>query len=118
MQIDGSAHDWFEKRGPRCTLLLAVDDATGSIGAALLVKAETTNNYFALFEQYFNAYGLPEAFYSDRHSIFRINTPLVQERQTQLARAVDELGIELICANSPQAKGRANAQTARARTGW
>jgi hypothetical protein len=106
VQIDGSPHDWFERRGPRCTLLVAIDDATGHIGAALFAKAETTNAYFLLFEQYFKAYGLPEAFYSDRHSIFRINTPLVEERQTQLARAVHELGIELICANSPQAKGR------------
>lgn len=106
VQIDGSPHDWFEKRGPRCTLLLAIDDATGCVGAARLVKAETTNGYFGLLEQYFTKHGLPEAFYSDRHSIFRINTPLVQERQTQLARALHELDIELICANSPQAKGR------------
>ena len=61
---------------------------------------------FCFFEQYFAAHGLPEAFYSDRHSIFRINTPLSEERETQLARAVRELDIELICANSPQAKGR------------
>lgn len=106
VQIDGSPHNWFEHRGPRCTLLLAIDDATGRVGAALFAKAETTNNYFLLFEQYFKSVGLPEAFYSDRHSIFRINTPLQEERETQLARAVRELGIELICANSPQAKGR------------
>lgn len=106
VQIDGSLHNWFEQRGARCTLLLAIDDATGNVGAALFAKAETTNNYFLLFEQYFNAFGLPEAFYSDRHSIFRINTPLQEERETQVARAVRELDIELICANSPQAKGR------------
>lgn len=106
VQIDGSPHNWFEARGPRCTLLLAIDDATGRIGAARFAPAETTNAYFLLFEQYFQVNGLPEAFYSDRHSIFRINTPLTEERQTQLARAVQELGIELICANSPQAKGR------------
>jgi transposase len=106
VQIDGSPHNWFESRGPRCTLLLAIDDATGKVGAALFAKAETTNNYFLLFEQYFNIFGLPEAFYSDRHSIFRINTPLQEERETQVARAVRELDIELICANSPQAKGR------------
>jgi len=106
VQIDGSPHNWFEGRGPRCTLLVAIDDATGRIGAARFVKAETTNGYFLLFEDYFKTHGLPEAFYSDRHSIFRINTPLTEERQTQLARAVDQLDIELICANSPQAKGR------------
>jgi transposase len=106
VQIDGSPHAWFEDRGPRCTLLLAVDDATGCIGAAQFARAETTNAYFDLFEQYFSRHGLPEAFYSDRHSIFRINTPLVEDRQTQVARALEELDIELICANSPQAKGR------------
>lgn len=53
VQADGSPHDWFEERGPRCTLLLAIDDATSCIGAALFVKAETTNAYFELFEQYF-----------------------------------------------------------------
>lgn len=106
VQIDGSPHAWFEKRAPRCTLLLAIDDATGRIGAARFAKAETTNAYFLLLEQYFKTYGLPEALYSDRHSIFRINVPLSEERQTQLARALGELGIELICANSPQAKGR------------
>lgn len=60
MQIDGSPHDWLEQRGARCTLLLAVDDATGCIGAAYFAKAETTNDYFLLFEQYFAAYGLPK----------------------------------------------------------
>lgn len=106
VQIDGSPHAWFEKRATRCTLLLAIDDATGRIGAARFAKAETTNGYFLLLEQYFIRYGLPEALYSDRHSIFRINTPLREDSQTQLARAVGELGVELICANSPQAKGR------------
>jgi transposase len=106
VQIDGSPHAWFEERGPRCSLLVAIDDATGRIGAAQFAKAETTNAYFELFAQYFNRYGLPEAFYSDRHSIFRINTRLTQERQTQVARALEELDIDLICASSPQAKGR------------
>jgi transposase len=106
IQADGSPHAWFEGRGPRCTLLLAIDDASSRIGAALFVPAETTNGYFELFRQYFERYGLPDAFYVDRHSIFRINTPLVEDRQTQLARALQELDVELICANSPQAKGR------------
>lgn len=108
IQIDGSPHAWFEERGPRCTLLVFIDDATSAIVAARFVKAETTNAYFALAYEYFQRHGLPEAFYSDRYSVFRIN----RERQgyhtepTQFARAMDELGIELICANSPQAKGR------------
>ncbi|HTV74273.1 MAG TPA: ISNCY family transposase [Candidatus Acidoferrales bacterium] len=106
VQIDGSPHKWFEDRGPRCSLLLAIDDATSCIGAGYFAPAETTNAYFELFERYFTQHGLPEAFYSDRHSIFRINTPLQEDRQTQVKRALCELGIELICANSPQAKGR------------
>lgn len=106
VQIDGSPHRWFEERGARCTLLLAIDDATGRVGAGHFATAETTNAYFELFEQYFRKHGLPEAFYSDRHSIFRINTTLAQDSQTQVARALAELDIELICANSPQAKGR------------
>lgn len=106
VQIDGSPHAWFGDRGPRCSLLVAIDDATGNIGAALFSKAETTNAYFELFTQYFDNHGLPEAFYSDRHSIFRINTQQTKEHQTQIGRALDELDIDLICANSPQAKGR------------
>ena len=106
VQADGSPHNWFEDRGPRCTLLVAIDDATSRIGAARFVHAETTEGYFELFERYFRKHGLPEAFYVDRHSIFRINTPLLHDRQTQLGRALEELGVELICANSPQAKGR------------
>lgn len=106
VQCDGSPHDWFEERGARCTLLLAIDDATSRIGAALFAPAETTNAYFSLFARYFTRHGLPDAVYTDRHSIFRINTALTRDRQTQIARALDELDIELICANSPQAKGR------------
>lgn len=106
VQIDGSPHAWFEGRGPRCTLLLAIDDATSRIGAARFVKAESTNAYFELFDDYFRRHGLPEAFYSDRHSIFRINATQTQDGQTQVARALAALDIELICANSPQAKGR------------
>lgn len=106
VQIDGSPHAWFEDRARRCTLLLAVDDATGCIVAAHFAPAETTNAYFDLFEQYFLRYGLPVSFYSDRHSIFRINTRHAEDGQTQVARALEELDIELICANSPQAKGR------------
>lgn len=106
VQADGSPHAWFEERGPRCSLLIAIDDASSRIGAALFSKAETTNAYFELFEQYFRRYGLPDAFYVDRHSIFRINTHLVQDSQTQVCRALQELDIELICANSNAPGGR------------
>lgn len=108
IQIDGSPHNWFEERGARCTLLVFIDDATSAIVGARFVKAETTNAYFTLASEYFARHGLPEALYSDRYSVFRINRDrqAFKTEPTQFARAMDELGIELICANSPQAKGR------------
>ena len=107
VQIDGSPHDWFEGRAPRCTLLVFVDDATSRIQAARFVAAETTADYMALVEEYIGRHGLPQAFYSDRHSIFRVNAAeSAKSSLTQFGRALGELGIEGICANSPQAKGR------------
>lgn len=107
IQTDGSPHDWFEGRGPRCTLLLMIDDATGAVGSGRFEPAETTDGYFALFERYFQRYGLPIAIYSDRHEIFRINQSTANnDLKSQVGRALHELGVELICANSPQAKGR------------
>ncbi len=107
VQIDGSPHAWLEDRGPRCTLLVFIDDATSRLVALRFVKSETTHAYFALAGQYFRRYGLPEAFYSDRFSVFRLNQKSgIYQDPTQFARAMDQLDIELICANSPQAKGR------------
>jgi len=107
VQADGSPHDWFEGRGPKCTLLVTIDDATSAIGAARFESAETTDGYFELFEQHFRNHGLPGAIYVDRHEIFRINQRNCNaDARTQVGRALDELGITLICANSPQAKGR------------
>jgi hypothetical protein len=107
VQIDGSPHRWFEDRGPRCTLLVFIDDATSKLVALRFVKAETTNAYFSLAHEYFTRYGIPEAFYSDRFGVFRVNLKgALRGELTQFARAMDQLGIELICANSPQAKGR------------
>ena len=105
-QIDGSHHAWFEKRGPRCTLHVDVDDATTRLMALHFAEEETTHGYFELARQHALAYGLPLAFYADKHSIFRVNNPTDQDVQTQFGRAMEQLGIELICANSPQAKGR------------
>ena len=108
-QLDGSPHDWFEGRGPRCTLLVFIDDATSKIVAMLFTPQECTQAYFDAIENYIKRYGRPIAFYSDKHGIFRINTPEATEKSTgdtQLSRALKELDIELICANSPQAKGR------------
>ncbi len=109
IQIDGSPHDWFEGRDPRCCLLVFIDDATSELMALRFVDTETTLGYMGLLEEYVCMHGLPAALYSDRHSIFRVNAgddKDVSDRQTQFARALEQLGIEGIQANSPQAKGR------------
>ena len=107
VQIDGSPHDWFEGRGPKCCLLVAIDDATSQLSSLHFEPSETTAGYFKLMHKYINQYGIPLATYSDRHGIFRINLPNVSEdTETQFGRAARELGIEVICARSPEAKGR------------
>lgn len=108
IQIDGSPHDWFEGRAPRCTLIVFVDDATGRLQQLRLVPAETTFAYFHVLRDYILAYGKPVALYSDKFGVFRVNQPYLaaDAGQTQFARAAETLNIELICANSPQAKGR------------
>lgn len=115
VQLDGSPHDWFEGRAPKCNLNVAIDDAS-SISFYKFSKTETTQDYFKLAEEYFLKYGLPLAFYTDKHSVFRINkdtnldlkkpTKNKYEGLTQFGRAMKELGIELIFANIAQAKGR------------
>ena len=106
-QIDGSHHAWFEERAPKCTLYVDVDDATSKLLALHFAEQETTEGYFAMSRQHFERHGLPCAFYSDKYSVFRVNRkePIL-EPQTQFERAMQQLDIELICAHSPQAKGR------------
>jgi hypothetical protein len=108
IQIDGSPHDWFEGRSAPCCLLLAIDDATGEVMAARFVGAECTEGYFNLMEDYISHHGRPVALYSDKHGIFRVNAKEAESGtgETQFGRAMRELFIEIICANSPQAKGR------------
>lgn len=108
VQIDGSPHDWFEGRTERCTLLVFIDDATGKLLQLLFVKSESFFSYCEAVEGYFRRYGKPVAFYSDKHGIFRVNLPNngLGDNMTQFGRAMKELDIEIICANSPQAKGR------------
>jgi len=108
VQIDGSPHDWFEGRAPRSTLLVFVDDATSRLMHLSFVEAETTFNYFAAVRSYILEHGKPLALYSDKFSVFRVNIPnaLTGTGLTQFGRAMKELAIELICAHSPQAKGR------------
>ena len=108
VQMDGSPHDWFEGRGPYCTFIHCVDDATGEILAGLFVPSEAIWTYFSLMRLYFKKHGKPAAFYVDKHSVFRVNAQdaLSGDGITQFGRAMQELGIKLIFANSPQAKGR------------
>ena len=108
VQIDGSYHAWLEDCGPEACLLLFVDDATSEILAAQFVMQESYFAYGNLCKTYFKSKGTPVAFYSDKFSVFRANSShsIQKEAVTQFDRALSYLGIELICANSPQAKGR------------
>ena len=113
IQLDGSPHLWFEDRGPYCTLLVYMDDATGKLLWLEFVESESTNAYFSATRHYLEANGKPLAFYSDKHGVFRVNTTKGSSAGTedsngltQFGRAMKELEIKLIFANSPQAKGR------------
>lgn len=106
IQIDGSDHDWFEGRGPRCTLIVFIDDATGCLMGLRFVPAETTRAYLHVLREYLGEHGRPVALYSDRHSIFCNSLPGCEGQATQFARALETLEIESIQAYTPQAKGR------------
>ena len=108
VQIDGSPHDWFEGRAERCTLIVFIDDATSRIISARFFPAETTFAYFEMVKLHFERYGKPRAYYSDKHSIFRINhkDALGGTGMTQFERAMKNVEVDLINAHSPQAKGR------------
>lgn len=108
VQIDGSEHRWFERRGEPCTLLVFIDDATSRLMQLRFVPSESTDSYFKALEGYLETYGCPVAFYSDKHSVFRVNKPKAKggSGMTQFGRALAELNIEILCANSSQAKGR------------
>jgi transposase len=109
VQIDGSDHAWFEDRGPKCTLLVFIDDASGQLQELWFVPDETFFAYCEASRHYIERYGKPVAFYSDKHGIFRVNQEQTSgsgSGLTQFGRAMQELEIQIICANSPQAKGR------------
>jgi transposase len=107
-QMDGTDHDWFEGRSERCTLLVMIDDATGQLGALLFVPEESFFGYCRLLDQYLAAHGRPAGLYTDKHGIFRVNIPNagLGENLTQFGRAMQALEIPILCANTPQAKGR------------
>jgi transposase len=116
LQIDASPHDWLQGRGPWLTLVGTKDDATGFVWAHF-EEAETTWSYLDLMGEVFKTHGLPLSLYSDRHSIFHTTRePTIIEQLnavvplTQFARAMDELGIRIIKAWTPQAKGRIERQ--------
>lgn len=108
VQIDGSPHDWFEGRGPRCTLIVFIDDATGRLTALQFAPSETTRAYLSALRSHVLAHGVPLAFYSDRHGIFRVNAKEAAsgDGKTEFGRVAERLRIELINALTPQAKGR------------
>lgn len=113
VQVDGSEHAWFEGRGPRCVLVLYIDDATSRLLEGEFVTAEDTLTLMRTTKRYLHRYGRPVAFYVDKDSIYRVNRQPTLEEQlqdtpplTQFTRAMTELGIAVITAHSPQAKGR------------
>jgi hypothetical protein len=108
IQIDGSEHCWFEERGPKCTLLVYIDDATSRLLELRFANAESTFDYFHSTRRYLEQHGKPVAFYSDKHSVFRVNRVGATSGTglTQFGRALHELNIDIIYTNSSQAKGR------------
>jgi transposase len=108
IQIDGSDHRWFEQHGEPCTLLVFIDDATSKLMQLRFVASESTNSYFEALDGYLTKHGCPTAFYSDKHTVFRVNRPDAKggSGMTQFGRALAELNMEILCANSSQAKGR------------
>lgn len=112
VQLDGSQHAWFEGRAPVCYQMTLVDDATGET-LTLFAEQETTAAAMAALEAWIRRYGIPRALYLDRKSVYVTDREPTQEEQlsgqpalTQFGRACRQLGIQLIEAHSPQAKGR------------
>lgn len=107
IQIDGCEHWWFEDRGPQCTLLVFVDDATSRLMLLWFVPSESAFAYFQATKMYLTTHGKPIAFYSDKHSVFRVNRKDAANGRdmTQFGRALHELNIDILCANPPD-RGR------------
>ncbi len=109
VQFDGSYEHWFEDRGEPCCLLAAIDDATGVIAGARFVADEGVVPVFSFWKDYVSVQGKPRAIYVDKFSTYRMNFESAREDlnlKTQFQRAAETLAIELLFANSPQAKGR------------
>ena len=113
LQVDGSPHDWLQGRGPRLCLIGAIDDATSKVMGAFFVQAESSWAYFKLFSEIFTEHGVSQSIYTDCHSVFWTDRePTLAEQlinrkpTTEVGRGLEELGVTLILAHSPQAKGR------------
>jgi transposase len=113
LQVDGSPHDWLQGRGPRLCLIGAIDDATSKVMGAFFVQAESSWAYFKLFCEIFTEHGVSQSIYTDCHSVFWTDRePTLAEQlinrkpTTEVGRGLEELGVTLILAHSPQAKGR------------
>jgi hypothetical protein len=108
IQIDGCDHDWFEERAARCVLLVYVDDATSQLMQIHFCEAESTFEYFEATRGYLERFGKPVAFYSDKATVFHVNArePCGGDGVTQFGRAMSDINVDVICANSAPAKGR------------
>lgn len=113
VQLDGSPHDWFEGRGPECVLLIFIDDATSRILYGVFIPVESTLHLMRAAKVYLRKWGRPVALYVDKDSIYTVNREASVDEDlrgegpiTQFTRAMSELDVEVILANSPQAKGR------------
>ena len=107
VQFDGSPHAWLEDRAPRCTMLAFIDDATSRILHMELAKEETTEDSMKATKTYLENYGRPLELYVDRGKVFKVNINNPDDdKTTQYRRSLDELGIKVTYARSPQAKGR------------
>jgi hypothetical protein len=112
VQMDGSEHDWFEGRRDRATLMVMIDDATNWTHAKFF-ESETTAAAMTVFREYVGYYEMPRSLYVDRAGIYETTRDCTVDEAlkddsplTQFGRAMRTLGVELILANSPQAKGR------------
>jgi hypothetical protein len=112
LQLDGSHHDWFEGRGPRCVLMAYIDDANSRVFVRFY-EYEGTIPAMDSFQRYVQHYGIPLAIYADKHTTYQSPAPPTVDEQlagvtptSQFGRALSELGVKLIPAHSPQAKGR------------
>ena len=121
VQMDASIHNWLEGRGEELVLILMIDDATGRV-VAKFYRAATAEAHLELLGVWLRKFGRPLALYTDRHGIFEVHEkgrPLVDpDAQTQFERALGELDVELIRANSPQAKGRVERSFGTAQDRW